>query len=74
MSPTTTLFVSREFGRPDYAQLLSTAPATISEGAENGSEMGAFCRELNAIKERSLLIKFQEYMPLGLQPVVVHVT
>ena len=27
-----------------------------------------------AIKDRSLLIKYQEYLPLGLEPVVIHVT
>lgn len=76
------IFRSRQFGQPDYAQLLPTADSailapphsTILEGAENGSEMGAFAREKNPIKERSLLIKYQEFMPLGLVPVVVHVT
>lgn len=68
------LFCSRAFGRPDYAQLLETAGAAIAEGAEDGSEIGAFWRERTAIKRRSLLIKYQEYMPLGLEPVVVHVT
>ncbi|MBK8211869.1 MAG: hypothetical protein IPK78_19940 [Rhodospirillales bacterium] len=72
--PRAPLFASREFGRPEYAQLLAIAGGEISEGAENGSEMGAFWREMNAVKERSLLIKYQEYLPLGLEPVVVHVT
>jgi hypothetical protein len=36
--------------------------------------MGAFAREKSAIKERSLLIKYQEYLPLGLEPAVIHVT
>ena len=36
--------------------------------------MGAFWRAHNAVKERSLLIKYQEYLPLGLEPVIVHVT
>ena len=36
--------------------------------------MGAFSREKNPIKQRSLLIKYDEFMPLGLTPVVVHVT
>jgi hypothetical protein len=75
------IFGSRQFGRPDYAQILPTAdsailaPAggTIVQGAEDGSEMGAFAREKNPIKERSLLIKYQEFMPLGLVPVVVRV-
>jgi hypothetical protein len=71
--PRAALFSSLQFGQPDYAQL-STAGSDISEGAEDGSEMGAFWRERNAIKERSLLIKYQEYLPLGLEPVIVHVT
>ena len=76
------IFVSRQFGQPGYAQLLPTAdsvvldPAggTILQGAENGSEMGAFAREKNSIKERSLLIKYREFMPIGLVPVLVRVT
>jgi hypothetical protein len=72
--PRAGLFGSRDFGRPEYAQLLDTAGSAIAEGAENGSEMGAFHREKNAIKERSLLIKYQEFLPLGLEPVVIHVT
>jgi hypothetical protein len=81
--PGASLFTSREFGQPGYAQLLETvdhsilspAPgATISAGAENGSEMGAFASEKNPIKERSLLIKYGEFAPLGLNPVIIHVT
>lgn len=80
VQPTAPLFNSREFGQPTYAQLLdgvdhaivSGAPATISAGAEDGSEMGAFASQGNPIKERSLLIKYQEYMPLGLTPVIIH--
>ena len=49
-------------------------PATILAGAENGSEMGAFCLAQNAIKEEALLIKYREYMPAGLIPVVIYVT
>jgi hypothetical protein len=36
--------------------------------------MGAFARDKNPIKDRSILIKYQEYMPLGLVPVIIHVT
>jgi hypothetical protein len=42
--------------------------STILEGGEDGSELGAFARERNAVKERSLLIKYQEYLPLGIEP------
>lgn len=81
--PAASLFTSREFGQPGYCQLLETADrsivhaqhrATVSEGAEDDSEMGAFAREKNPIKRRSLAIKFEEYMPLGLVPVFIPVT
>jgi len=76
------IFTSRAFGHPGYGQLLAPADAailppgggTIIQGAQDGSEMGAFAREQNPIKERSILIKYQEYMPLGLAPVLVRVT
>ncbi|MGO9935480.1 MAG: hypothetical protein ACLPV8_27225 [Steroidobacteraceae bacterium] len=80
------IFTSTEFGAPGYCQLLATADAqiapdttlatqnTISAGAQDGSEMGAFAREQNPIKQRGLLIKYQEYMPAGLIPVIIDVT
>ena len=77
------LFTSRAFGEPGYGQLLESADraivggasdVTITAGAETGSEMGAYSSLLAPIKERGLLVKFDEYMPLGLTPVVVHVT
>jgi hypothetical protein len=83
ISPGAPLFTSRAFGQPGYAQLLDSVDntiisgavgATISQGAQNGSEMGAFAGQANPIKERSLLVKYQEYMPLGLNPVIIHAT
>jgi hypothetical protein len=81
------LFTSTDFGQPGYAQLLPGAdgqilPAqidvggqnTISAGAEDGSEMGAYARDKNPIKQRALMLKLLEYMPAGLVPVVVAVT
>jgi len=83
IAPKSPLFTSDRFGQPGYAQLLSsvdnailsgTTGATISEGAQDGSEIGVFAREKNPIKERSLLIKYEEFMPLGLTPVIIYVT
>jgi hypothetical protein len=77
------IFTSDAYGQPGYAQLLETADAaivggaadaSISTGAENSSEMGAFSADLNPVKEQGLLVKYAEYMPLGLTPVVVHAT
>ena len=77
------IFTTDSYGQPGYAQLLETADAaivggatgaSISAGAETGSEMGAFSADLNPVKEQGLLAKYAEYMPLGLMPVIVHVT
>jgi hypothetical protein len=77
------LFKSRIFGQPGYGQLRSEVDsailtgepgATISAGAEDGSEMGAFASEKTPIKERSLRLKYEEYMPLGLTPVMIYAT
>jgi len=81
--PGAPIFTSDSYGQPGYGQLLETADvaimggaagASISSGADNDSEMGAFCADLNPVKEQGLLIKYAEYMPLGLAPVIVHVT
>lgn len=78
------LFVSRRFGEAGYAQLLDSADSLILPGAatgagtpgirsgsREGSEMGAFCREGAAVKERSLLIKYREFLPVALTPVLI---
>lgn len=74
IDPRAVLFRSTDFGQPAYAQLGEMAGAAIREGAQDGSEMGAFASAKASIKERSILIKFAEYLPLGLEPVIVHVT
>jgi hypothetical protein len=83
IAPQAPLFTSRRFGQPGYGQLQLGADAaiiaaqigaSITTGAEDGSEMGAFAREKNPIKERSLRIKYEEYMPLGLIPVLIYGT
>jgi hypothetical protein len=77
------IFTSDSYGQPGYAQLLEGSDAaivggatgaSISDGAETGSELGAFSADLNPLKEQGLLTKYAEYMPLGLMPVIVHVT
>lgn len=87
--PTAILFTDTDFGQPGYGQLranvdlqispqnasqTTVAAPTILGGADNGSEMGAFCLDKNPIKERALLMKFQEYMPAELVPVVIYAT
>ncbi|HEY2616224.1 MAG TPA: hypothetical protein VGI78_02695 [Acetobacteraceae bacterium] len=82
------VFTSIDFGQPGYAQLLPTAdlqrlpqptksttpPNTISAGAADGSEMGAYARDKKPIRAQALLLKLQEYMPANLVPVIINVT
>ena len=82
------IFTTTEFGKPAYAQLRpdadaqiiapstpSTAPLnTITSGAADGSEMGAYARDKNPIRQQALLLKLQEYMPANLTPVIIDVT
>ena len=72
------LFLSRRFGAPNFARLSRQADAamlspqagdSILAGAQNGAEMGAFSGEGIALKKRGLVLKFEEYAPLGVYPV-----
>jgi hypothetical protein len=83
IAPGAPIFTSTNYGAPGYGQLLESSDdailagskaTSVLAGAENSSEMGAFSAGLAPIKEAGLLIKYAEYMPLGLTPVVVHVT
>ena len=40
----------RRFGNAGYAQLSETCPESIRRGGENGAEMGAFNRVIDAIR------------------------
>jgi hypothetical protein len=72
------IFVSRCFGEPNYARLLRLADNaivnpgsgdTVLGGAQNESEMGAYQSEGVTLKKRGLVLKFEEYAPLGVFPV-----
>jgi hypothetical protein len=72
------IFRSRDFGNPDYARLyrlcdsaiLQPKPGdTILGGAQDGSEMGVWQSEGITLKKRGLVLKFEEYAPLGVFPV-----
>ena len=48
-----------------------TVGNTILGGAQNGSEMGAYCLEGIPLKRRGLALKFEEYAPIGQLPVFI---
>lgn len=83
LAPGAPVMVSRRYGEWGYAQLSdgadsavlsgnTSAAPTLLSGSESRSEMGVFCRDVAGIKDRSLLIKAQEYLPVGLAPVLIH--
>jgi hypothetical protein len=67
-------FATTLYGQPAYAQLLLSCPREIRTGAEDGSEMGAFCHLKQPQRESNLKIRLQEYLPFGLDPAVIYVT
>jgi hypothetical protein len=83
LSGAAALFTSTVFGQPGYGQLLDTADRaiiartpglTLLAGSSAGAQMGAFPAQIVPVKEHALRIKYSEYLPLGLVPVIVHVT
>lgn len=67
-------FSSTRYGQPAYAQLHLACPTQIARGAEDGSEMGAFCHLKQPQREANLRLRLREYLPFGLEPGLVYVT
>ena len=67
-------FSTTRYGQPAFAQLLLSSPVEIRTGAEDGSEMGAFCHLKQPQRESNLKIRLQEYLPFGLELAVVYIT
>ena len=67
-------FTSLIYGQPAYAQLRLTAPVQIREGAEDGSEMGAFNHLKQPQRETNLRVRLDEYLPIGLEAGIIYVT
>lgn len=71
LADTNHFFVSRRFGHPGYAVLSDAAPIVLHQGAENGSEIGAYSGLINPIKLHSVEAKVEEFAPFGLIPAFV---
>jgi hypothetical protein len=67
-------FQTDRYGRPDFAQLRRTCPIQIRTGAEDGSEMGAFCVLKQPQRESNLRLRLDEYLPVGLEAGLIYVT
>jgi hypothetical protein len=67
-------FVSEIFGQPAYGQLHETTDFRIREQGPNDDAMGAFGFLLEAHKWRNLQIRYREFMPVGIRPLLIPVT
>jgi hypothetical protein len=67
-------FRSEVFGDPAYGQLLQSADYRIRERGPHDNEMGAFGFLMEAHKWRNLQIRFREFMPVGIRPLLISVT
>lgn len=67
-------FVSEIFGRSAYGQLHRTADFRIRERGPGDDAMGAFGFLMEAHKWRNLSIRFREFMPVGVRPILIPVT
>lgn len=67
-------FVAETFAQPGYAQVTRDSDARILEQGPKHDEMGAFGFLLNTHKWKNIHIRFREYMPVGVRPVLIAVT
>ena len=67
-------FTSMRYGEPGYAQLGPGCAEEIRTGAEDGSEIGAFCSLKQPQREANLNIRLQEYLPFGMEPGFIYIT
>lgn len=67
-------FTQEWFADPAYSQLALDADFRIRERGPRDDAMGAFGFLLEAHKWRNLQIRFREFMPVGVRPLLVPVT
>ncbi len=67
-------YTSEVYGQPAYLQLSRGAPVEITEGAEDGSEMGVYAHLKQPQREANLRVRLDEYLPFGLEAGIIYVT
>lgn len=65
---------SIRLGDPEYARLSLKCADEIRRGADDGSEMGAFCELTQPPREDHLRARLQEYLRFGLEAGIVYAT
>lgn len=67
-------FVSEVFGEAGYAQLQLRSDRRLLEQGPGRDAMGAFGYLLNTHKWKNINIRYREFMPVGVRPVLIPVT
>ncbi len=67
-------FTSEYFGQPGYGQLARTSDFRIRDRGPGDDAMGAFGFLLEAHAWRNLQIRYREFMPVGVRPLLIPVT
>jgi hypothetical protein len=67
-------FVAEAFGAPAYGQLAFSADDAVRERGPRDDAMGAFGFLLEAHKWRNLEIRYREFKPVGIGPLLIPVT
>ncbi len=67
-------FTATYFGLPGYGQLKLRSDRKLLEQGPANDAMGCFGYLLNTHKWKNLTIRYREYMPVGVQPILVPVT
>jgi dolichol kinase len=73
-APANLRFTEEAFGDPAYGQLAWTTDFGVRERGPGDDAMGAFGFLLEAHKWRNLQIRYREFMPVGVRPLLIPVT
>jgi hypothetical protein len=66
-------FENELFGEPDYGQIASTTDSQIREEGPNNDAMGSTGFLLESHKWKNIQIRFREFMPVGVRPLLISV-
>jgi hypothetical protein len=58
-------------GKPGCGVLHPQSPESVCFGAEDGGEMGAYHGWRYCLRNRAVLVKLKDYLPLGIEPVLI---
>jgi hypothetical protein len=67
-------FASEVFGEAAYAQIRLRSDSRILQQGPGNDEMGVFGYLSNSHKWKNINIRYREFMPVGIQPVLIAVT